>query len=63
MNKGKLIAISIGLAVVVAVGVGLAISAQSEQNEQVETNDTTEPRHFEIELKENVGIGDKPGSP
>lgn len=63
MNRGKLVAIGIGIVVAVAVGVGLAISAQSEENKQGDTTQTTEPRHFEIELKENVGVSDKPGSP
>jgi hypothetical protein len=62
MKKGMLIAIGIGI-VAVAVGVGLAISAQSEQNEQVTPSQTPEGRHFEIELKESVGVKDNPSPP
>jgi len=63
MNKGKLIALGVGIAVAIAVGVGLAISTQSGETEQVTPSETTGGRHFEVELKENISVGDKPPAP
>jgi len=56
MGRGKLIAISIGIVVAVMAGFGLAISAQGGQTDQVTITQTLGGRHFEIELKESVGV-------
>jgi flagellar basal body-associated protein FliL len=63
MKKVILIAIGIGIVVAVALGVGLAVSVQSEQNEQVTPSQAPEGRHFEVELKESVGVKDNPSPP
>lgn len=64
MSKGRLFAIGIGIAVAIAVGVGLAISTPSgERSGEVSTITPTGGRHFEVNLNENIGVGDKPSSP
>jgi len=63
MKRGKLVAIGIGIAVAMMASFALAISAQSGETEEITPSETTGSRHFEVELKENISVGDKPPAP
>jgi len=63
MSKGRLIAVCIGIAVAVAFSVGFAIYAQSGQTGEMTVTSESEGKHFEVELKENVGIKTNPPKP
>lgn len=63
MKKGKLIVIAISIFAIAAVGVGLTVAAQSGQTPQITNTQMSEGRHLEIQLSENVGVKENPGSP